>query len=279
MQHMSQPFFVVMFGLLGLVFGSFANVVIWRFPRGESLSTPASHCPSCDTPINWYDNIPVLSWLLLRGRCRSCASPISIRYPLIELGSAALCVVAALRFGVSYRAFFAAVLFYLLLVLSAIDLDHMRLPNGIVAILAGFGVVGAVMSAVGLGAVVPLVGMDAVMSWSQPLVRAGIGLLLGGGMTLGIAALYQAIRGKSGLGMGDVKLLGTLGLFVGAYVPMILFFGSVIGAVYGVISQWGSEDGMRGRIPFGPFLAAGAFITVIWGQTVLAWYLGVVGLG
>ncbi|MGB4593907.1 MAG: prepilin peptidase [Coriobacteriia bacterium] len=276
---MPQPFFFAMMGLLGLVFGSFANVVIWRFPRGESLSTPASHCPSCDTPINWYDNVPVLSWLLLRGRCRSCDARISRRYPVIELASASLAIAAAVRFGVSWRSVFAAAFFYLLLVLSAIDLDHMRLPNALVAVMAGIGCAGVLLSAVTGIPVVPFVGSFADRPWWQPAMLAASGVLLGGGVTLLISLLYSAIRGKSGLGMGDVKLLGAVGLFVGPYVPIVLFVGSVVGAVWGVLAHRGSAEGMQGRIPFGPFLALGAMFTVIWGESALSWYLKLVGLG
>lgn len=275
---MTQPFFVAIAGLLGLVFGSFGNVVIWRFPRGESLSSPPSHCPSCDTPIKWYDNVPVVSWLLLRGRCRTCHAPIAIRYPLVELASAVLWVLAALRFGVSVRAVMAAALFYVLLLLSVIDIDTMRLPNAIVGTLALIGLGGVALSALGAGQAMPLVGAGTGEPWWRPLVLSGSGLLLGGGLTLGISAAYEAVRGRSGLGMGDVKLLGTLGLYVGLYVPMVLFFGSIFGAAYGLVAQRGSEEGMRSRIPFGPFLSAGAVVTVLWGESVLGWYLRAVGL-
>ncbi|MHB8706187.1 MAG: prepilin peptidase [Coriobacteriia bacterium] len=276
---MPQPFFVATLGLLGLVFGSFANVVVWRLPRNESLSVPPSHCPSCETPIHWYDNVPIVSWLLLRGRCRACDAPISVRYPFVEAASAMLCVVAAIRFGVSWRSIFAAALFYLLLVLSVIDLDHMRLPNVLVATMAGIGGAGVALSSVTSSVTVPLVGLPVDHSWWQPIALALAGGVLGGGVTLAISAAYQAIRGKSGLGMGDVKLLGALGLYVGPYVPLILFVGSVIGTVYGVLVQRTSGEGMKARIPFGPFLALGAVFTVLWGERALLWYLGLVSLG
>ncbi|MRR35468.1 prepilin peptidase, partial [bacterium] len=122
--------------VFGLVFGSFANVVIWRFPRGESLSAPASHCPLCERPIRWRDNIPVVSWVILRARCRDCGTPIHWRYPAVELLTALLWVLAVLKFGATPRAVMTACVFYLLVILAFIDLDVRRLPNPIVALLA-----------------------------------------------------------------------------------------------------------------------------------------------
>ena len=133
-------------GLFGLLFGSFANVVIWRLPRGESLSTPGSHCPSCETAIGWRDNVPVLSWVMLRGRCRSCAAPISARYPLVELTSGVLWLAMWAVFGPSLALGFAIAFVYLLMILSFIDLDTMRLPNQLVALLAVIGVAGVVVA-------------------------------------------------------------------------------------------------------------------------------------
>ncbi|MCE5204370.1 MAG: prepilin peptidase [Actinomycetia bacterium] len=275
---MPQPFFIVTLGVFGLVFGSFANVVIWRLPRGESLAAPGSHCPVCDAPIRWRDNIPVISWLVLRGKCRSCGARISPRYPLVEATSALVCVAAGTRFGLSWRALFAAALFYLLLVLSAIDIDHMRLPNPLVGVLAALGVVGVGLSVVAAVPVLPLVGLRNPYLATGPVAQAALGALLGAGITLGISAAYGALRGKQGMGMGDIKLLTTLGLFIGPYVLMALFAGSVIGALVGLAARRRVEGGLAGRIPFGPFLAMGTFFTVMWGEQALAWYLALVGL-
>jgi leader peptidase (prepilin peptidase)/N-methyltransferase len=274
---MSLPLFTVLMAVAGLVLGSFANVVIWRFPRGESLSRPASHCPACGAPVRPRDNIPVVSWLLLRGRCRDCAAPIPARYPLVEGVSALLFVLAALRFGASGRAIIAAVCFWLLLVLSAIDLDHYRLPNALVAVLAVIGVVAAGISQVTALELAPLVGTT-VSGWLSSPIAAGIaGALLGGGMSLGIALLYGLLRGRSGLGMGDVKLLGALGFYIGPYVLLALFVGSVLGMVVGIAAARG-ERLSAVRIPFGPSLAAGAIVAALVGPAILSWYLGLAGL-
>lgn len=257
--------------VLGSVFGSFANVVIWRLPRGESLVSPGSHCPQCDAPINWYDNVPVLSWLVLRGRCRACGGPISWRYPAVELASGALWAAAVLAWGVSLRALFGIALFYLSLILSAIDLDYRRLPNALVAALAAFGVLGIGLAVLGIPAC-PLVGSAA---GPRAATSAVLGLLLGGGVPLVAALVYERLRGRAGLGMGDVKLLAAYGLYLGPYVLMALFIGSLVGAVVGIARKGRARDA---AIPFGPFLALGATVTALWGEPLLAAYLRLAGL-
>ncbi|MCL4079153.1 prepilin peptidase [Coriobacteriia bacterium Es71-Z0120] len=257
--------------VFGLVFGSFANVVIWRLPRGESLVAPGSHCPTCGTPIAWHDNVPVLSWLVLRGRCRTCREPISARYPLVEIASGVLWAAAALRWGASLKTAFAIALFYLLLILSAIDLDHRRLPNPLVALLFTIGVAGAAASAAGLSAC-PLTGGA---TGATALLDAAVGVLLGGGVPLLAALLYERVRGRTGLGMGDVKLLGALGLFLGPHVLIALFLGSVVGSVVGLATRARSKEA---AIPFGPYLAAGAVVTALWGDGLVAAYLRLAGL-
>jgi len=260
--------------VLGLVFGSFANVVIWRFPRGESLSRPPSHCPRCGHPIRWRDNIPVLSWLLLRARCRDCGERISARYPLVELASGLLWVLAGALYGCSARTGVAAFLFYLLLVLSMIDLDTMRLPNPLVALVAAVGGAALVLAQLGVAEAAPLTPT----SW-PPIVAGLIGAVLGGGVSLAIASLYRAIRKATGFGMGDVKLLGALGLYFGSYVLMVLFFGSLIGAVVGIALASSSRESLRTKkIPFGPMLAIGAVLTAVAGPALWTWYAEITGL-
>ena len=269
-------YFSLSMTLFGLLFGSFANVVIWRQPRGESIASPGSHCPGCDTPIAWYDNIPVLSWLVLRGRCRSCAEPISIRYPAVELASGALFLLAAATWGPSVRALFGGALFWFLLVLSMIDIDHMRLPNPIVATVALIGLIGALLSQLLDWQAVPLVGVGASGLAAQPLAMAAIGLLLGAGLPAAIAFAYRLIRGTSGFGMGDVKLLGVLGLFLGPYVLLNVFISSLFGAAWGIVSR-GSEELAQRRIPFGPWLAIGALLTAMLGETLWSAYRAIAG--
>lgn len=257
--------------VLGLLLGSFANVVIWRFPRGDSLVSPGSRCPACGTPVRWHDNIPVLSWLFLRARCRSCGEPIASRYPAVELLSGVLWLAAALSYGVGVRAVIAGFFFWTLLILTFIDLDTMRLPNPIVAALAVLGLAGAAISQF-LGVDwVPLTGAE-----STPLLVAGFGVLLGAGLSGTIAALYAGVRGRSGFGMGDVKLLGAMGFFLGPYVLLSLFIGSLFGAVVGIVTAARSEDGLATKIPFGPFLALGGILVALAGPEVVRMYLALV---
>jgi len=270
-------YFSLSMALFGLLFGSFANVVTWRLPRGESVVRPGSHCPRCGASIAWYDNIPVLSWLVLRGRCRQCSEPISARYPLVEAASGALFLLAALVWGPSARALFGAALFWFLLTLSLIDLEHMRLPNSLVGALALLGLVGVLLSQLLGQDVVPLVGIGASGLTAQPLPAAALGVLLGAGLPAAIAFAYRLIRGRSGFGMGDVKLLGALGIFLGPYVLLTFFLASLLGALGGAILGRGRELSQR-RIPFGPWLALGAVTTAVAGPALVSGYLHLVGI-
>lgn len=268
-------YFSLSMTLFGLLFGSFANVVIWRLPRGESIAHPGSHCPGCDAPIAWYDNIPVVSWLVLRGRCRQCSEPISRRYPLVEAASGALFLVAALVWGPSVRAIFGAALFWFLLVLSMIDVEHMRLPNPLVGTLAILGVVGVSMSELTGWSVLPLAGAGV---FARPWLDAALGVLLGAGLPGVLALAFRLVRGKSGFGMGDIKLLGALGLFLGPYVLLTFFLGSLLGAIGAIVASHG-RGLTAARIPFGPWLAAGAVVTAVAGPSLVSGYLVLVGIG
>jgi leader peptidase (prepilin peptidase) / N-methyltransferase len=254
--------------VFGLLLGSFANVVIWRFPRGESLSSPGSHCPSCGAPVRWYDNIPVVSWLLLRGRCRSCGQPIASRYPAVELLSGVLWLAAAVTYGVGFQAVIGGFFFWTLLILTFIDVDTMRLPNPIVGALAVFGLIGAAISQFTDVVWVPLTAAG-----TSPLLLAVLGAVLGAGLSGAVAALYAGVRGRSGFGMGDVKLLGAMGLFLGPYVLLGLFVGSMFGAVVGIVTAARSEGGLSTKIPFGPFLALGGIFTALIGPEVVRLYM------
>ena len=274
---MPHWFFVAAMTLYGLLFGSFANVVIWRVPRGESIVRPGSHCPACEAPIAWFDNIPVVSWLVLRGRCRSCASRISPRYPLVEAASGALFLAAALRFGVSWRAVVTAIVFWLLLVLSAIDLDVLRLPNPLVLALASVGGIATLVSELTGVQIVPLPAEQGSAILGRPLLSALVGVALGVGLTATIAIVYRTVRHRRGLGMGDVKLLGALGLLLGPYVVMAMFFGSLFGMAAGLTSGHAVRASER-PMPFGPWLAAGAVVTILAGSYIWEWYGRVAGL-
>ncbi len=267
--------FAAVMTVFGLLVGSFANVVIWRLPRGESLVHPPSRCPRCEAPVRWFDNIPVLSWMALRGRCRDCGSPIASRYPVVEAASGTLWLTAAIVWGPGPQAVVAATFFWSLLVLSCIDLDTMRLPNPLVGALALLGLVAALVSQLTPLPLAPLVDTRAV----GPLASAFLGVALGAGLPWAVAALYRVIRGRTGFGMGDVKLLGAMGLFLGPYVLLALAVASVVGAVVGILlaARSGSSIATK-RIPFGPFLALGGVVTAIGGEWAIAAYLRAVGL-
>jgi leader peptidase (prepilin peptidase) / N-methyltransferase len=262
--------------LFGLVFGSFGNVVIWRLPRGENLSHPGSHCPKCDSPIAWYDNVPLLGWLVLRGKCRNCQAPISPRYPLVELLSGVLWVSAGVRFGFSYTTLAAVVFFYLLQLLAFIDWDTMRLPNSLVGLMFVCGIAGAAVAQFTGVPIVPLIEQGSGIL-AQPLVASVVGAAASSLVVLAIALVYGAIRKTKGFGTGDIKLLAAIGAFLGLYGLMVMFAGTLIGAVYGVASARASGDSLKHKFPFGPFLAIGAVLTTLFGQAVWLWYTGLIG--
>lgn len=273
-----QAFFLLSLGVFGLVFGSFANVVIWRLPRDESLVAPGSHCPRCGTPIRPYDNVPIVSWLLLRGRCRDCAEPISWRYPAVEATSGVLWIAAGVRFGATPRTAVAIVLFYLLLILAFIDLDTMRLPNVLVGVLAIVGLAGVVVAQLTGAPLVPLLQLPLPGRLGSPVFSALLGVLLGV-VPLGLLAVaYRGIRRRRGLGAGDLKLLAAAGLYLGPYVLVSLFIGSLLGLVGGIALSVEHGAGTMGtrRFPFGPFLAAGIVAAVLAGPAVVVWYLTLV---
>ncbi len=247
-------------GLFGLLIGSFLNVVIWRVPRGESIVSPPSHCPGCDTEIAPYDNIPVLSWLVLRGRCRHCGTRISVRYPLVELASAGLWVAMALRFGWSWELPAYLVLVSALLALALIDLDTFLLPNKIVYPLAY-----ALVVLFGLAALIGGTGDD--------FVRA----LLGGAAAFTFFGIVHLISPR-GMGFGDVKLSFSLGVALGwiswGSVFLGLFLGFFLGAVVGIALIATRIKSRRDHVPFGPFLAAGTVIAILFGSVLLDLYAG-----
>jgi leader peptidase (prepilin peptidase)/N-methyltransferase len=258
------PALVVLCAVVGLIIGSFLNVVIWRVPRGESVVNPPSHCPGCDRPIRRRDNVPVLSWLLLRGRCRDCGASISARYPAVELATAVLFAVMAVRFGVSAQLPAYLYLAAISVALTMIDIDVRRLPDAIV--LPSYPVVAVLLL---LAAVV-----DGTW-WS--FARALIGAAIMFAVFFVMSFVYP-----SGMGFGDVKLSGVLGLALGwlgwAYLPVGFFLGFLLGGVYGIGLVVVRRAGRKSQIPFGPFLLGGAVLTVLFGQQLIDGYRSIVGL-
>lgn len=249
---MPSWFVLTVVAAYGLVLGSFLNVVIHRLPRGLSVVRPRSHCPSCGMPIAWFDNLPLLSYLLLRGRCRRCREPISARYPLVEAGTAAVLVAVVSRFGLGLEGIEAAIFVLLLLPLAVIDLEHHLLPDWLT--LPGI--------AVGLG--------FSFAGGLAPPGEAAVGALLGAALPLLVIVLYRLIRGVEGMGLGDVKLLAMIGAFLGwRGVLLTLVLGACTGAVVGL----GLVASGRGRgdteLPFGTFLSAAALVVVLFGERLV----------
>lgn len=249
------PFVAVVFALAGLMIGSFLNVCIYRLPKRESVVWPASHCTACNRPLAWFENIPVLSWLVLRGRCRTCGARISAVYPLVELTTGVVFAGAAIIYGLSPLLFVRLAFACALIVLFVIDLQHRILPNVITlpGIAAGF--VASVFLPPG---------------WLSSL----IGILAGGGILFAIAEAYYRLRGIEGLGMGDVKMLAMIGAVLGWPLMLLtLVFASFAGSVVGVGLMVSGRGGMQAALPFGTFLALGALVAAVAGDPILAWYL------
>ncbi len=243
--------------ILGLVLGSFYNVCIYRLPREESIVWPGSRCPHCQHPLAVWDNLPLVSFLLLRGACRYCHGPISYRYPLVELLNGLATVLMGWKFGLSWAFLQALLLFGALLVISFIDLSHQIIPDLITY--PGIAVGGLISFLLG------------TPGWQSSL----IGILTGGGLLWLLAAGYEKLTRKEGLGGGDIKLLAMIGAFLGwPGVLVTIFVGSFIGSLTGLslILIWKKDRTYP--IPFGPFLSLGAVTHLFFGPFLLNWYLG-----
>ncbi len=300
--------------LLGLIFGSFANVCIHRLPAGESVITPRSRCPHCGTIIRWYDNIPVLSWLLLAGRCRSCREPIAAVYPLVEAGMAAGFLGAWLRFGATIDGVAAAWLFFTCVVLAVIDKRHFILPDALTLT----GTVAGLSFALWRGAGAALVGAweEGSLAWlggpfEEPVLPLAsvVGAAIGASMPLLARVVYVLFRRKpgrsekgagegkpadpgsdspeavepqeeieraalaEGMGLGDVKMMGMVGAFLGARMALVtILVGSVAGCLLVIPWLALTRRGFRTPVPFGPFLAFGALVAAFAGDALAARY-------
>ena len=246
--------FVFIFGLL---WGSFANVVIYRYPKGENVAFPRSRCPKCETPIAWYDNIPLLSWVILRGRCRKCKTPISWRYPAVELLTG-LCFGAAIfyRYGFSWLTLEYLIFVWGLVVVSFIDLDLMILPDIFTLPGIATGLIGAALDP------------------QRDFLSAFWGVLLGGGFLWMVAYLYLLVRKEEGMGGGDIKLLAWIGAVLGwTSIPFVVLVSSILGSVVGISLALRREAGLKSVIPFGPYLALAALLFLLGGERIGLWYI------
>jgi len=258
---------VTLSAVLGLLIGSFLNVVIWRVPRGESLSHPASACPGCGHTIRWYDNVPVVSWLVLRARCRDCGERISARYPLVEASTAALFGLIAYRFTTSGDVWLVPAYLYLGAVgvaLAMIDVDTHRLPNRIV--IPSFVV----------GAVLLTAGSALQQDWT-PLVQAAIGAA-----TLFAFYFVLAVAVPRGMGFGDVKLAGVIGLYLGwlGWGSLVVgaFAAFLLGGLFSIVLLALGRAKRGSGIPFGPWMLAGTGVALFFGESIADGYLALVGL-
>jgi len=244
-------------GVFGLLVGSFLNVCISRLPAGESVVSPRSRCPSCRTMIVWYDNIPVLSYLVLGGRCRTCRHPISARYPAIEIATSVAFMLQGVAVGAEPLPLFVRLVFTALLIaLFGTDLETQRLPN----VLTYTGIV---------------LGLAFSLAFPPGLPASALGAALGAGVLLFIRWAWKRATGKDGMGLGDVKMLAMIGAFLGwQQVGIVLFLASVAGAAVGLTLAAARGRSLQTRLPFGTFLALAAFAASVIGDPLLHWYVG-----
>ncbi|NGZ27079.1 MAG: prepilin peptidase [Magnetococcales bacterium] len=250
--------------IVGAMVGSFLNVCIHRLPLEEEVVFTPSHCPHCNQAIHWWDNIPLLSWLALRGRCRHCKQGISLQYPLVELSAALLALHLYLRFGLTWEALALVVLGFAFIVLTVIDLFHYILPDVITKPGIAIGLLFATPAYFGL----PLLGKP----FPAP-TDAWLGALIGGGGLWSFAWLFERFTGREGMGMGDVKLLALIGAWMGwQALPFTLFAASLLGSIVGVtwILIWGRDRHLP--IPFGPYLTISSWVYIFVGPQVYHWY-------
>ena len=279
----SPVFFYFTIALLSLIVGSFLNVVVYRLPKmmeytwyhdcrefladevanikpkklpQVTLSKPDSTCPKCDHKIRFYENIPVFSWLLLRGKCSQCTNKISARYPLIEVSTMVLSLIAAHHFGATIITLWVLLLTWSLISLTMIDFDHMLLPDQITLPLLWLGL---------------LININGTF---VPLSDAVIGAAAGYMSLYSIFWLFKAITGKEGMGYGDFKLFAVFGAWVGwQLLPLLILMASVVGAIVGIALMLFKNHQREQGIPFGPYLAVAGWITLLWGEGIWSWYL------
>jgi leader peptidase (prepilin peptidase) / N-methyltransferase len=256
MSDIPQVVWLVYAAVFGAIVGSFLNVVVYRVPLGQSVVSPPSRCPQCNHRLRWFDNIPIVGWLLLSGRCRTCQNPISIQYPAVELATALLFLLVVWLTPPGPLLVTRLLLVCILIVLFGIDLEHQILPNSITLP----GIVAGVL----LSTIAPPGLRDAL-----------IGVVLGGGILYAIAWGYYLWRREEGLGMGDVKMLAMVGAFLGWKAVLVtLVFSSFSGAIIGMALISAQRGTMKLALPFGTFLALGALLAMFVGEPLVTWYAG-----
>jgi leader peptidase (prepilin peptidase)/N-methyltransferase len=257
-------YFRVCSGVFGLFIGSFLNVCIYRIPRRKSIAYPPSFCPRCRTPIKFYDNIPVISYLLLRGRCRKCGQPIAARYPAVELLTGLLFFALAVKFGLSWEFLRGLLLTGFLIVLSFIDLERQIIPDVIS------------LPGIGAGLVSSLLVPGAILPQLRGLIPALLGGAVGALLIWGAGWVWLKLARREGMGGGDIRLAALIGTFLGWQQTLfvILLLGPLLGILLGGGAALIRRRRVLGRqIPFGPFLAMGAMVALFAGETLLRWWL------
>ena len=250
---------ILLLATFGALIGSFLNVCILRIPEGESIAWPGSRCPKCKTSLDWYDNVPLVSWLILRGKCRHCGEPISFRYFVVELLTAVAAAAVFLRVGFGFDWFVLFAFVAALITVTFIDLDHRIIPD--------------VISLPGI-----VIGFVASFAREPGPVSSLVGILFGGGILFAVAWGYEKATGREGMGGGDVKLLAMIGAFLGwQSIPFTLLVSSLWGSAIGLTLMWWTGSDSKYAIPFGPFLALGALCYLFFGPEVLRWYLALSG--
>jgi leader peptidase (prepilin peptidase) / N-methyltransferase len=262
--------------IFGLLIGSFLNVVIYRLPRRESIVLPASHCPACNAPVKPYDNIPVLSYAVLGGRCRNCKVAISPIYPAVELLVGVLYLVLFLKDGLTIRLLTDIIFLSLIVPLVFIDLRHKLLPNAItypgflVMVFARLLAPDAWIMSQTPG----FLGLAGAPVWARSLVASLIGAAVGGGSLWLVRELYYRVRGVEGMGLGDVKMMLMVGAYLGWPLSLLtIFIGSLLGSIIGMLAIAFRGGNMKMEIPFGVFLGPSAIICLFAGQSLITWYL------
>ena len=241
---------------LGAIVGSFLNVCIYRLPRDESILFPPSHCPHCGKPVRLYDNIPIVSYVILRGKCRHCKEAISARYPIVETISGLLSMALVMKYGLTLHLILLLLFVFSLIIITFIDLDYQIIPD--------------ILSIPGIFAGICASFFIPMAYWIDSI----LGILLGGGFLFIIAITYKWVTHREGMGGGDIKLLAMVGAWLGwKAIPFILFSSSFIGALIGGISLLLSRKSLRYKIPFGPFISIASIIYIFFGPEIINWYI------
>ena len=263
--------------ILGLVIGSFLNVVILRLPEGISIATPRSRCPDCKELVHWYDNIPVVSYFLLGGRCRNCRKKISARYPFIEILTGVVSLLLYTKFGLTIEWVIFLIFSAALIALAFIDLDHRILPDPITL----NGIWSGVLVSVYLAQPNPLItrffrsiGMATTNPHVIALIGSVLGAIVGGGLLWGVAEAYLRFRGIEGMGFGDVKMMAMVGAFLGAPLALLtIMLGSLVGSIVGLLFIRFTRKTRSYELPFGTFLSFAGIIAVLYGEDIVGWYI------